>query len=143
MRFPFRELPAAGGGTLTPRPVVDVWLEGLEVAPLGCLVDSGALRTRFSRELAEIAGIQPDDSQEEALAVGGHIVQAAPARVVLRIEAAAEDHSWEAPVWFCDPWPFGFQLLGLDGFLRHFRVTIAAYREWLDCQPETNQAVTR
>ena len=30
MKFRFRELPAAGGGDLTPRPVIDVWLEGIE-----------------------------------------------------------------------------------------------------------------
>jgi hypothetical protein len=41
MRFPFRELPAAGGGVLTPRPVVDIALEGLDAAPVGCLLDTG------------------------------------------------------------------------------------------------------
>jgi hypothetical protein len=39
-------------------------------------------------------------------------------------------------VWFCDPWPFGFQLLGLEGFLQRFRVTLSAYHEWIDCTPE-------
>ena len=56
MRFPFRELPAAGGGELTPRPVVDIALEGLLAAPMGCLLDSGAPRTRMSAELAPLAG---------------------------------------------------------------------------------------
>jgi Aspartyl protease len=131
VRFAFRQLPAATGGLLTPRPVVDVWMEGIDVAPLGCLVDSGALRTRFSRELAEIAGIEPDDSAAERLALAGQVVTAAPARTTLRLG----EHAWDAAVWFCDPWPFSFQLLGLDGFLRHFRVTLAAYEEWLDCEP--------
>lgn len=135
MRFAFRELPAATGGLSTPRPVVDVWLEGYAVGPLACLVDTGALGTRFSREVAETAGIQPDDSQAEPFVVGGTRVSGAPARVTLRIEGGGKHHSWDAPVWFCDPWPFGFQLLGLDGFLRHFRVTIAAYEEWIECEP--------
>jgi hypothetical protein len=41
MRFAFRELPAAGGDVLTPRPVVDISLEGLDAAPVGCLLDTG------------------------------------------------------------------------------------------------------
>ena len=58
MRFRFRALPAATGGLLTPRPVIDIALEGLEAAPMGCLLDSGALRTRMSAELAPLAGIE-------------------------------------------------------------------------------------
>jgi hypothetical protein len=136
VKFPFRHFPAAGGGQLTPRPVVDVWLEGIGVAPLGCLVDSGALRTRFSRDLALAAGIEPDDSQAEKFAGGGQVVDGAPARVTLQIGAGDNRHAWDAAVWFCDPWPFAFQLLGLDGFLRHFRTTLSAHHEWIDCEPE-------
>ena len=136
VRFPFRHLPATGGGELTPRPTVDVWLEGIDAVPLASLVDTGALRTRFSRDLATAAGIQPDDDRAETFALGGTIVTGAPALVLMRIGAGNDSHTWEAPVWFCDPWPFGFQLLGLEGFLEHFRVRLSAYREWLDCTPE-------
>lgn len=136
MRFAFRHLPAAGGGELTPRPVVDVWLEGIELTPFGCLVDSGALRTRFSRELAAAAGIEPDDSQAERFAVGGQTIEGAPARVTLQLGFGDDRHAWDAPVWFCDPWPFAFQLLGLDGFLRHFRTTLSGHHEWIECKPE-------
>jgi len=136
MKFPFRHLPAATGGQLAPRPVVDVWLEGIDVAPLGCLVDSGALRTRFSRELAIAAGIELDSSHAERFAVGGQVVEAAPARVNLSLGADEALHTWDAPVWFCDPWPFAFQLLGLEGFLRHFRTTVSGYQEWIECKPE-------
>lgn len=136
MRFPFRELPSPGGGDLTPRPVVDVWLEGLDLTGLSCLLDTGALRTRFSAELAEIAGIDLSDAPTERFAVGGQVVDGATVRVTLRMKAADEEHHWDAPVSFCSPWPFGFQLLGLDGFFRHFRVTISGYAEWVDCRPE-------
>jgi hypothetical protein len=136
VRFPFRRLPAARGGELTPRPVIDVWLEGLELTPLGCLVDTGALRTRFSAELAELAGIELGDGPRERFAIGGAVVEGEAARVTLRIGTGAEASAWDAAVWFCDPWPFAFQLLGLDGFLRHFRVTLSAYEEWVECVPE-------
>jgi hypothetical protein len=136
VRFPFRHLPAAGAGQLTPRPTVDVWLEGIDTVPLASLVDTGALRTRFSRDLATAAGIEPDDTLAERFAVGGTIVTGAPARVLMRIGTGGATHTWEAPVWFCNPWPFGFQLLGLEGFLQNFRVTLSAYHEWIDCKPE-------
>ena len=136
MRFAFRRLPSASGGELTPRPVLDVWLEGLDLAPLGCLVDTGALRTRFSAELAEVAGIELGDGPRERLVLGGVVVEGEAARVTLRIGTGAEAIAWDAPVWFCDPWPFAFQLLGLEGFLRHFRVTVSGYEEWVECVPE-------
>lgn len=136
MRFPFRELPAAGAGDLTPRPVVDVWLEGIEQAPIACLVDTGALRTRLPADLAEIAGIDLSHVQRERVALAGTTVNAAAARVTLRLETPDDAEEWDAPVWFCDPWPFGFGLLGLDGFLCRFRVTVSGYHEWLECRAE-------
>ena len=53
MRFALRALPAAGGGALTRLPVVDIALEGLPDAPMECLLDTGALRTRMSAELTD------------------------------------------------------------------------------------------
>ena len=71
MRFAFRALPAAGGGALTPRPVVDIALEGLADAPMECLLDTGALRTRMSAELAPLAGIELAGSLTEEFYIGG------------------------------------------------------------------------
>jgi len=42
----------------------------------------------------------------------------------------------DAAVWFCDPWPAPFGLLGLEGSFRCFRVTICAAEGWLDVVPE-------
>lgn len=136
MRFTFREFPEASAGAMTPRPMVDVFLEEL-TTPLACLVDTGALRTRFSHALADLAGIDTDWSESEVVAVGGVQVRAAPAQVSMRLASVDEAIDWDATVWFCDPWPFPFQLLGLEGFLQHFRVTLSAYHEWLDCVPES------
>lgn len=44
-------------------------------------------------------------------------------------------HAWEAPVSFCEPWPWDFQLLGQEGFLRFFRVTIEAAAGRLEVTP--------
>jgi hypothetical protein len=135
MRFAFRELPAAGGGGLTPRPVVDIALEGLEAAPVGCLLDTGALRTRMSAELAPLAGIELSGSLAEDFFLGGLRTAGALARVSLTVTDDARTFSWDAPVWFCDPWPYPFGLAGLEGFLHHFIVTIRAYDGYLDIEP--------
>jgi Aspartyl protease len=137
VRFEFRSFPAASGGLLTPRPIVDVALEGLEAAPIACLLDTGALRTRMSREFAELAGIAVDDAISETVPVGGGRTRCAFARVTLTITDGRDMHSWDAPVWFCDPWPYGFGLLGLEGFLHHFRVTISAYEEYVEVEHES------
>jgi hypothetical protein len=136
VRFEFRSFPAASGGVLTPRPIVDLALEGLEAAPVACLLDTGALRTRMSREFAELAGIDLTDTVTERLAVGGTSTDGAYARVTLTLTDGIDEHRWDAPVWFCEPWPFAFGLAGLEGFLHHFRVTISGYHEYLEVEPE-------
>lgn len=135
MRFAFRELPAAGGGVLTPRPVVDIALEGLDAAPVGCLLDTGALRTRMSAELAPLAGIELSGALTEDFFIGGFKTAGALARVNLTVTDGADEFSWDAPVWFCEPWPHPFGLAGLEGFLHHFIVTIRAYAGYLDIEP--------
>jgi hypothetical protein len=136
MRFLFRALPAAGGGALTPRPVVDIALEGLPEAPIECLLDTGALRTRVSAELAPLAGIDLDGALTEEFYVGGMKTVGALARIDLTVTDGANEFSWDAPVWFCDPWPHPFGLAGLEGFLHYFLVTISAYDGYLDIEPQ-------
>jgi hypothetical protein len=136
VRFAFRALPAASGGVLTPRPVVDIALEGLAAAPIGCLLDTGALRTRMSAEFAPLAGIDLSDALTEEFFIGGHKTVGSLARVGLTVTDDADEFSWDAPVWFCDPWPHPFGLAGLEGFLHHFLVTISAYDEYLEIEPQ-------
>ena len=136
MRFPFRALPAAGGGVQTPRPVVDIALEGLEAAPIECLLDTGALRTRMSAELAPIAGVELSGDLTEEFYVGGLKTTGTLARVNLTVTEGADEFSWDAPVWFCDPRLYPFGLAGLEGFLHHFLVTIHAYDGYLEIEPE-------
>lgn len=115
-----------------PRPVLPITIEGLPAAPQRCLVDSGAVHNLFGAWIAEAAGIPLEDAPEQRIAVGGTTTHARVARVGL----AVGSHEWEAPVWFCDPWRPRFQLLGQEGFLRYFRVTISAAEEWLELAPE-------
>lgn len=128
-------MPAASGGALTPRPVVDIAIEGLDAAPIECLVDSGARRTRMSAEFAPLAGIDLQNSETEKFYVAGIETGGMLARVGLTLTDGTSEISWDAPVWFCDPWPHPFGLAGLEGFLHHFVVTIRAYDGYLEVEP--------
>ncbi|TMJ94820.1 MAG: hypothetical protein E6G67_08540 [Actinobacteria bacterium] len=130
MRFKFVELP--NGGSTLPRPVVPVQVEDLDDAPQLCLVDIGSTTNRFGRWIADATGIDLHGAPESVVAIAGLTATATHARAQLTIAGVRYD----APVTFCDPWPFAFNLLGQEGFLRFFRVTIRASEEWLEVEPE-------
>jgi hypothetical protein len=118
-----------------PRPIVDVVVEGLEVAPQACLLDSGATAVRFGLHVAELCGVDLRASETRQLAVGGAVVTARMAEVGLRVADDTESYEWTAPVWFCHPWAPAFGLLGLTGFVDHFEVTIASHDERIELAP--------
>lgn len=130
MRFDFVELP--GGESTLVRPVVPVQVEDLEEAPQLCLVDTGSAANRFGAWLAEATGIDLAGAPTAEIAVGGVLTIARHARADLTIAG----RRYDAPVTFCDPWPFAFNLLGQEGFLRYFRVELRAAEDWLDVEPE-------
>lgn len=101
-----------------------------------CLLDTGALRTRMSAEIAALAGIELSNDRTEEFHIGGVKTEGTLARVTLMVADDTEEFSWDAPVWFCNPWPQPFGLAGLEGFLHHFLVTINAYDGYLEVEPE-------
>jgi hypothetical protein len=135
VRFRFREVPDPGATRVRARPIVDVVVEGLDIAPQACLLDSGATAVRLGAYVAELCGIDLSGAPETRLAVGGNIVNALMAEVHLIVEDGSTDYGWTAPVWFCEPWIPSFGLLGLTGFFDHFEVTIASYEEWFELRP--------
>jgi hypothetical protein len=130
VRFQFLELP--GEEPSLARPVVPVQVEDLEDAPQTCLIDTGATTNRFGAWLAEATGIALAGAPEEHIVVGGVATTARHTRATLTIAGMRYD----APISFCDPWPFAFNLLGQEGFLRFFRVTLCARDFWLEVDPE-------
>jgi len=134
MRFDFVELPGDGPAALT-RPVVPVQVEDLEEAPQLCLIDTGSTANRFGAWLAEATGVDLTGTPETEVAVGGVIARARHARADLTVAGVRYD----APVTFCDPWPFAFNLLGHEGFLRFFRVELCTADGWLEIEPEAGR----
>ena len=131
MRFDFLELPGEGPVTLT-RPVVPVQVEDLSHVPQLCLIDTGSTANRFAAWLAEATGISLARAPETRLTIRGVQMVARHARAELTIG----DVRYDAPISFCDPWPFAFNLLGQEGFLRFFRLTLCAAEGWLEVEPE-------
>ena len=82
---------------------------------------------------AELAGIPLDSplATDDLLVAGLRTT----GRCV-RVELTVASHRFDAPVWFCDPWPFGFGLLGQEGFFRFFRVTVCAAHDWVELVQE-------
>ncbi len=129
MRYRFQELPGTDQDYV--RPMVPVVVEGLERAPQLCLIDTGSLHNRFALWVAEAAGIELGDNIQ-SLALGGFQTEARAATIQLGIEGA----TWNAPVYFCDPWPLAFHILGQEGFLQWFKVTVRAAHYQVDVVPE-------
>lgn len=130
MKVPFRVLPGVTGDV--PRPLIDVTLPDIEESAFACLLDTGSLHNRFASWVAREAGFDLDSVAPESIGVGGRPVIARTIPVRLRLGA----YEWEAPVSFCEPWPWDFQLLGQEGFLRFFRVVIEAANRRVEMTPQ-------
>lgn len=131
MRHGFQALPKQVGRA---RPVVDLVVEGLEMAPQACLIDTGATEIRMGRHVAELAGLDLTDAVLGEVIVGGLLTTAAGIPVELELSQGRQSHAWNPMVYFCEPWPWAFGLLGLAG-LDPFLVTINAYDEWSELRP--------
>jgi hypothetical protein len=129
MRRLYAEL--GGDPEAIARPVLDVVIEGMAEAPLRCLVDSGAVNTLVPSWVAFEAGINLERIAGIHLGVGGGATTARFTSARLAIG----DHAWEARIGFCDPWPYGWGLLGQIGFFHFFAVTFRAANWELEIEP--------
>jgi hypothetical protein len=118
--IPYTELPDSAGGW--PRPLLDLAVADVDDALFPCLVDSGSLNTLLPDWIADAAGVDLSSAEVRRLSVAGTVTEARfrPAGL------SAAGHTWEAPLGFCDPWPYAWGLLGQLSFFRHFTVTFRA-----------------
>jgi hypothetical protein len=131
VKHSFQALPPHTG---RPRPVIDLIVEGLDLAPQACLLDTGATDIRMGHHVAELAGVDLSDSTEDEIVVGGLRTTGRAVSVQLECRQGKQSHTWAPTVYFCDPWPWAFGLLGLGG-LDPFLVNIDTYEEWVELQP--------
>jgi hypothetical protein len=103
-----------------------------EGPPITCLLDTGSLHNRFGIWVAEVLGIDLDGAERGRLAVAGVTTTS----LLVPLEPELEGFRWSAPVAFCDPWPFGFHLLGQEGFFRYFVVRFRASIPAFEVEPD-------
>jgi hypothetical protein len=140
VRVDYLSLPLqqADGVRSVPRPALSVTVVGARY-PLPCLIDTGAQAVRLPEWAAADAGLSLAGAPSEQFWVGG---EATTGRRLL-VDLVVGPWVWNAPVWFCDPWPRTFGLLGQVGFLDRFRVTIDGYEQWIECEPGSSGSVTK
>jgi hypothetical protein len=97
---------------------------------LPCLIDTGALRTRLPGWVAEELRIDIDAIPGERIGLAGGQTTAHPADVVLSTAAGA----CPTTVWFCRGWHSPFGLLGQEGFLDRYRLTLDVAEGWFALQ---------
>lgn len=127
--YGFRGLPPVPDPT--PRPVLDVGIAHDDTVTVTALCDTGALHNRFGTWVADVIGLDLDGIEPVALGVGGQPMVSRTATVRLRLGEV----EWDAPVGFCEPWPWPYQLLGQEGFFRWFEVVIRAADREMDITP--------
>lgn len=116
------------------RPIVDLVVEGLEFAPQACLLDTGASEIRMGIHVAELSGIEIDRAPRTEVAIGGLRTTGRAVLTQLELRQGSRSHTWAPTVYFCDPWPWAFGLLGLAG-LDPFEIILDTYEEWLELRP--------
>jgi hypothetical protein len=84
-------------------------------------------------------GLDLGGAEQREFAVGAATTRARRIRTSLRVGPWA----FEAPVWFADPWPLTFSVLGQEGFFVYFRVTLSALEGWVECEPEPQAPISR
>jgi hypothetical protein len=119
----FVELPVPVGEAIA-RPVADIAINGVNEAPLRCLIDSGALRVRLPGSIASALGVDLSDAEPgPPLVIGG-------TRVIpydVEVSLACAGYEWRTIVSFCSPDFAGFGVAGLSGFFDKIHVCIDGY----------------
>ena len=85
----------------------------------------------MGEHVAALAGIALEDALSGDIVVGGLRATGRAVTVQLELRQGRDSHQWSPTVYFCDPWPWAFGLLGLSG-LDPFLLTVNVYEEWAE-----------
>lgn len=118
MKFPFRPLP----GERTLRPVVDISFPELPNITIPALVDSGALGTRISDEIADALALDLSDAEPSTFGVGGREYEC---RTLITPLSVGRD-TRPCEISFVSGWRHDHALLGIRGFFENYIVRIDA-----------------
>ncbi len=131
----FAQLPMPRGGAVAC-PVVDLTVNGVDEAPLRCLIDTGAGGVRLPGSTAAPLGVDlADISPGPPHIIGGTETRMYDADVSL----ACAGFEWQATVSFCTPDFAGFGLAGLRGFFDKIYVGLDGYLQMVELEPHDDR----
>jgi hypothetical protein len=131
----FAQLQMPRGGTVA-FPVVDLTVNGVDVAPIRCLIDTGASGVRLPGSTAEAFGVDLNQRDPGP----PHIIGGTQTRLYeTGVSLACAGFEWQAPVSFCVPDFAGFGLAGLRGFFDKIHVGIDGYLEVVELEPRDDR----
>src|SRR5215469_589461 len=135
----FAQLQMPRGGPVS-FPVVDLTVNGVDVAPIRCLIDTGASGIRLPGSTAEAFGLDlADTTPGPPHVIGG--TQIRPYE--LDVSLACAGFEWRAAVSFCVPDFAGFGLAGLRGFFDEIHVGVDGYLEVVELEPHDDSLERR
>ena len=131
----FAHLPMPRGGALAC-PVVDLTINGIEEAPLRCLIDSGAAGVRLPGSIAAALGVDLADLVPRP----PHVIGGTETRLYdADVHIACAGYEWQTTVSFCTPDFAGFGLAGIRGFFDKIYVGIDGYPQMVDLEPHDDR----
>ena len=131
----FAQLPMPRGRTVAC-PVVDLTVNGVDEAPLRCMIDTGAGGVRLPGSAADALGVDLSDVEPgPPHIIGGTETHLYDADVSL----ACAGFEWQATVSFCMPDFAGFGLAGLRGFFDKIYVGLDGYLQVVELEPHDDR----
>lgn len=131
----FARLPMPRGGVVIC-PVVDLTINGIDEAPLRCLIDTGAGQVRLPGSTAEALGVDLTDVRPGP----AHIIGGTETRLYdAEVQLACAGLDWQATVSFCRPDFAGFGLAGLRGFFDKIYVGVDGYLQLVELEPHDDR----
>ncbi len=131
----FAQLQMPRGGVVA-FPVVDLTVNGVDVAPIRCLIDTGARGVRLPGTTAEAFGVDLSHADPGP----AHIIGGTQTRLYeTYVDLACAGFQWQAPVSFCVPDFAGFGLAGLRGFFDKIHVGVDGYLALVELEPHDDR----
>jgi hypothetical protein len=136
--FPWREEESLTSGERILRPTVDVEVSHGNLAITArALVDTGAPRTVFPRGIGDLLGVEFPDFHSDAdkkIRLMGREWWAITESISLTLRPF-DDLGWEAEVDFLMDEGLQYGILGYEGFLNRWAVSINAYSGYFIVEP--------
>lgn len=121
------------------RPEIPIRVRGPQGSiEITALIDTGADHVFLSVHLAELLGVEIDESPAESAAgAGGNELKIWPGDVEIEIWQAAEAYRWRVPVGFIESGEdLAAAYLGHLGFLEHFTATFDYVEQTVELLPK-------